>query len=88
MTTRTAPSGLWALVYLGQAKPERIPRLGSPHAKPVLKCVVRDVASTLSSHWRHGTPKPLASAWPISGLVFYPVRNSGDPGVQRDLLFA
>lgn len=44
MTTRIAPRGLRVLVYVGWAKPVRIVGQGHPHAKPALKCEMRDVA--------------------------------------------
>ncbi|CAP91790.1 hypothetical protein PCH_Pc13g07210 [Penicillium rubens Wisconsin 54-1255] len=72
MTTRTAPRGLRVLVYVGWAKPVRIAGQGHPHAKPALKCEMRDVAYILSWHWRYATFESLASAWLPSRVAFYP----------------
>ncbi|CRL23822.1 unnamed protein product [Penicillium camemberti] len=61
-----------AVAYLSRvSQVQRDSGQGYPHAKPALKCVVRDVAYILSWHWRHAGSKPLASAWLPSGVVFY-----------------
>ncbi|KAJ5964449.1 uncharacterized protein N7479_004325 [Penicillium vulpinum] len=81
MTTRTVPSGLQTPVYLllSQARKDLWAR--SSHAKPALKvcdagCCLYPVLTL------EGRPsKSLAFAWPMSGVVFYPVRNSGYPGI-------
>ncbi|KAJ6180471.1 hypothetical protein N7519_010932 [Penicillium mononematosum] len=72
MTTRTAPRGLRVLVSVGWAKPVRIAGQGHPHAKPALKCEMRDVAYMLSWHWRYAAFESLASAWLPSRVAFYP----------------
>lgn len=90
MATRTAPSALLELVFVGSAKPGRIPRQDHPHAKPALKACSAACFS-YGSLALEGTD--VAGAWHLLGRSaewHVPAWSLGtiwgEPGVQRHLL--